>query len=81
MVIVASRRETSAHLNRLFASHVLSHAGPAPGARLRVEIASPADKGLQAVDCLAWSFFRKYEFGDSSYADMVGGIVAEESQV
>jgi hypothetical protein len=50
------------------------------GIEIEIDIKAPSrEKGLQAVDCLAWSFFRKYEHMDSSYAEIVAGIVAEES--
>jgi hypothetical protein len=52
------------------------------GIDVTIEIKTPhQEKGLQAVDCLAWSFFRKYEYGDSSYADIVASRVIEENSL
>ena len=80
VTIVASRRETSARLNRSFTNHVQGSPGKPDPVRLMVQVSSPSDKGLQAVDLVSWSLFRKYEGKDSSYADLVSDIVMEESR-
>ena len=62
--VVASQRETSHVLNTNFMSYLTSNVVERHGVSLDVQIKPPsAEKGLQVVDCLAWSFFRKYEYG------------------
>jgi len=80
--VVASQRETSHVLNANFGSYLASKAAEQHSVRLDVQIKpTSAEKGLQVVDCLSWSFFRKYEHGDSTYADLVASRVIEESNV
>ena len=80
--VVASQRETSHVLNANFMSYLTSKAVEQHGVRLDVQIKpTSAEKGLQIVDCLSWSFFRKYEHNDSTYADLVASRVIEESSV
>jgi hypothetical protein len=76
---IASKRETSKILNENFKSYIRGQTIARHGLNVRAEIKTTSqDKGLQAVDCLAWSFFRKYEHGDSSYADIVAEKIIEE---
>jgi hypothetical protein len=77
---LASKRETSKFLNENFKAYIEGQTAERHGLEISVDIKTPSqDKGLQAVDCLAWSFFRKYEHDDSTYADMVSEITIEES--
>jgi hypothetical protein len=44
----------------------------AKGVDFEPEVARPADnKGLQAVDFVAWALGRKYEYGETTYADII----------
>jgi hypothetical protein len=80
--LVASQRETSSFLNANFKSYIHEFAGRRPGVALDVVIApTSAHKGLQVVDCVSYSFFAKYEHGDSSYADLIASRVVEETHV
>jgi len=80
--VVASQRETNRALNDNFLAYLTRRAAERHGPRLTVEIRpAMAVKGLQVVDCLSWSFFRKYEHGDPTYADMVAGRVIEEYSI
>jgi len=77
--VIASQRETSRGLNEDFLAYITSRSTSRQGPDLTVEIKpASAVKGLQVVDCLSWSFFRKYEYGDSSYADLVAAKVIDE---
>jgi predicted membrane GTPase involved in stress response len=41
-----------------------------------VEVSTPAsEKGLQAIDFISWSLWRKYEFGETEYADIIADKV------
>jgi len=80
--VVASQRETSPFLNANFAAYLTSNAVDEHGIDLVVEIKpASAEKGLQVVDCVSWGLYRKYESGDSSYADIIAGRIIEESSI
>ena len=80
--VVASQRETSRTLNDTFVAYLARRASERIGPRLTVDIQpAAAAKGLQIVDCLSWSLFRKYEYGDSSYADIIAAKVIEEYSI
>ena len=79
---VASRRETSKFLNDNFVNYLNSQTSFNHTLDIRTEIIKPAqEKGLQVVDFVAWSYFRKYEHGDSSYADIIKSITVEEGRL
>jgi len=67
--LIASQSNTNKRLNENFTAVVLDGSKPV---NLAVEIKKPFDeKALQAVDFIAWSFGKKYEHGDSSYAEII----------
>jgi hypothetical protein len=79
--LVAARRETKRLLNERFTDYLQEHVR-STDVELVVDIQDPsAEKGLQVADCLAWSFFRKYEHGDDGYSGIVEELVKEESRV
>jgi len=50
--------------------------------RLEIDIKTPhEEKGLQVADCISWSVFRKYEFSDRTYYDLIKGKIAEENML
>jgi len=72
MRLIASQRETRSDLNRQFTDYLMDHVITPPGVDLSVEIAHMSNqKGLQAVDLISWSYFRKYEYGDPEYAALI----------
>jgi hypothetical protein len=74
--LIPSKMETNKNRSGQFKSIVL---GGVASENLSVNPAKPADdKGLQAVDFVSWSLFRKFEYGDYSYADIIGEKVARE---
>ena len=78
--MVASQRETSPFLNANFTTFLTSSAAENRGIDLKVEIRpSSADKGLQVVDFVSWGVFRKYEYGDPSYAQLISDRIVDES--
>ena len=80
--VIASQRETSRSLNDSFVAYLTARSAERRGPGLTVEIMPARSvKGLQVVDCLSWSFFRKYELGDSTYADIVAEKVIDESSI
>jgi len=47
---------------------------------LRIAIRTPfEEKALQAVDFVSWSVFRKYEYGDDSYYNLIKSKIVEEN--
>ena len=79
---VASKRETSKFLNENFANYINTQVSGNHKINITVDIKKPAEeKGLQVVDCVVWSYFRKYEHTDSSYADVVKSITVEEGKL
>jgi hypothetical protein len=74
--LVASQKDTNKLHKIQFITVVKDGASPE---LLEVEIEKPAhEKGLQAVDFVAWSFWRKYEKGDAEYADILAAKVLAE---
>ena len=77
--LIASRRETKRLLSIEFVEYLRSHVSHTPAAGLVIEVADPSsEKGLQAVDCVSWCLFREYEYGDSTYADLIRPKVVTE---
>jgi hypothetical protein len=47
---------------------------------MEVSIKSPhEEKSLQVVDFVSWAIFRKYEYGDDSYYNLIKNKIAEEN--
>lgn len=80
MILVASKRETNVFLNENFKNYLETQAKSSHNYKLKIEIKTPSeDKGLQVVDFCAWSFYRKYQHGDESYAKHLSAKVIEEN--
>jgi len=79
---IASKRETNKFLNENFSSYLQQQTQDNHKLQLDIKIAKPAEaKGLQIADFVAWSYFRKYEHKDSSYADILESITVEEGKL
>jgi F0F1-type ATP synthase gamma subunit len=79
---VASKRETSKFLNENFSEYLTNQTKSNHKLNISIDILTPSqEKGLQAVDQIAWSFFRKYEHDDASYAAIIRNKVVEESEL
>jgi hypothetical protein len=78
--LIASRRETNKFLNQNFCNYITSQVQNNHKLDIKVEIKPPhEEKGLQAVDFICWSIFRKIEHGDESYANLIKQKIVEES--
>ncbi len=78
--LIASRRETNKFLNQNFTDYLRRQMEENHGLKLRVSIKTPhEEKCLQAVDMVSWAIFRKYEYGDESYAKILDPVIVEES--
>ncbi len=80
IILVASKRETNKFLNQNFHDYIRRQLKSNHGTEIAVEIKTPAEeKCLQAVDIASWSIFRKYEYGDDSYYQILKQIIIEEN--
>jgi len=78
--LIASRRETNKFLNENFKDYLTKQVRNNHRGNIKISIkTSDREKGLQAVDFLSWSLFRKYEKGDDSYYNLFKSKVVEES--
>jgi len=80
IILVASRRETNKFLNENFRDYLHRQIKSNHGAEFKVEIKTPAqEKCLQAADIASWSIFRKYEYSDDTYYQILKPIIVEEN--
>jgi hypothetical protein len=78
--LIASRRETNKFLNLNFKNYLENQVAANHNINLTIEIKTPSEeKGLQAVDMLSWAIFRKYEYGDDSYYNIIKDVIIEEN--
>ena len=78
--LIASRRNTSKHLNKQFSDNVISKVPK--DIILDVSIEKPSDdKCLQAVDFISWSFWHKHENEDSTYCDIISDKIICEYEM
>lgn len=77
---VASRRETNKFLNLNFKNYLENQSRNNHKLPITVKIKTPAEeKCLQAIDFISWSIFRKYEYGDDSYYNIIKELIIEEN--
>jgi len=78
--LIASRRETNKFLNENFKDYLNSQVEKRHKIKMEVLIKSPhEEKSLQAVDFMSWAIFRKYEYGDDSYYNIIKDKIVEEN--
>mgnify|MGYP001615995040 FL=1 len=80
--LIASRRETNKFLNENFKNYLTNQARNNYRVDIKIEIKTPyEEKGLQAVDFISWAIFRKYEYGDDSYYNIIKEKIMEENSL
>ncbi len=80
ITLIASRRETNKFLNENFKSYLSNQIKNKHKLDLEVIIKTPSEeKSLQAVDFISWAIFRKYEYGDDGYYNIIKNKIAEEN--
>ncbi|GAB6271000.1 MAG TPA: hypothetical protein DHO02_04665 [Syntrophaceae bacterium] len=80
IMLIASKRETNKFLNENFSSYLNRKVTDMHNIEFTVEIKTPADeKCLQVVDFVSWAIFRKYEYGDDGYYNLIKEKVMEEN--
>lgn len=78
ITLVASRRETNKFLNDNFKNYLRAQVKNNHRLDLQIEIKAPeSEKCLQAVDFICWAIYRKREFGDDSYYELIGRKIKE----
>ncbi len=78
--IIASRKETNKFLNQNFKFYLQSNIAKNHNINVTISIKTPAqEKALQAVDFVSWAIFRKHEYGDEIYYDIIKENIIEEN--
>lgn len=78
--LIASRRETNKFLNENFKNYLNQQVKANHEVNIEVKIKTPhEEKSLQAVDVASWAIFRKYEYGDPKFYNLLKPIIIEES--
>lgn len=77
--LVASRRETNKFFNENFRQYLERQILDHHQLNLTVKIKTPSEeKVLQAVDFASWAIFRKYEYKDDTYYQLLKESIVEE---
>ena len=80
ITLIASKRETNKFLNENFSRYLNNKVTNTHNIQFTVNIKTPAEeKSLQVVDFVSWALFRKYEYGDESYYDLIKEKIIEEN--
>ena len=80
ILLIASRRETNKFLNQNFKNYLNNQITNRYKANVKVVIEIPREeKSLQAVDFASWAIFRKYEYRDDSYYNLIKNKIVEEN--
>ena len=78
--LIAARRETNKFLNENFKQYLKGQAEIKHEQAMTIEIKTPAEeRALQAVDCVSWAIFRKWEYRDEAYYNTIRGKIIEEN--
>jgi undecaprenyl pyrophosphate synthase len=78
--LIASRKDTNKFLNSNFKKYLEFQAGRNHKLKLNVLIKTPQnEKCLQAVDFVSWAIFRKHEFDDEYYYEIIKEKIVEEN--
>lgn len=78
--MIAAQRETNRFLNQNFKEYLANQASNTHKVKIKVEIATTAqEKALQVADFVSWAIFRKYEYNDDSYYNIIKEKIIEES--
>ncbi|MBM4140301.1 MAG: DUF3800 domain-containing protein [Nitrospira sp.] len=78
--IIASRKETNKFLNQNFKTYLQSQMTETHDIDVSISIKTPAEeKALQAVDFISWAIFRKHEYRDATYYNIIRKNIIEEN--
>ena len=77
---IASKRETNKFLNENFRNYLNNQMKDRHKIDIKIYIKTPfEEKTLQAVDFASWAIFKKYEYGNDSYYNMIKNKIVEEN--
>lgn len=80
LLLIASKRETNRFLNQNFRIYLNRQLKNYHRVDLAIEIKTTyEEKCLQAVDFVSWAIFRKYEYDDNSYYNLIKNKIVEEN--
>lgn len=78
--LIASKRETNKFLNENFRNYLKEEVKNTHKLDVYMEIKMPAEeKALQAVDFVSWAIFRRLEYGDDRYCNLIKNKIVEEN--
>ena len=80
VAFIASKRETNRFLNENFKEYLEKQVMANHRQQIGIEIKTPAqEKCLQLVDFVCWAMYRKRQWGDNSYYDLIKKKIVEEN--
>ncbi len=80
--LVIDKRYTNSHLRRLLEKAIRDEVESLPRHNILIQQEnSVTNKGLQAVDAIAWALFEKYERGDTRFYEAVAPNIIKEMLV
>jgi len=78
--LIASRRETNKFLNENFKTYLNNQAKNRHKIDMEILVKTPfEEKSLQVVDFACWAIFRKYQYGDDSYYNVIKDKIIDEN--
>jgi len=78
--LIASKRETNKFLNENFKNYLNTQVKNKHKVSINIAIKSPSEeKSLQTVDFVSWAIFRKYQYSDDSYYNLIKNKIVEEN--
>ena len=78
--LIASKRETNKFLNENFKNYLNTQLKNYHKIDIEVIIKTPfEEKSLQAIDFISWAIYRKYEYGDEDYYNLIKSKIIEEN--
>lgn len=78
--LVVSQRETNKFLNQNFEAYLIGQTYKNHKAEIHIEIKTPhSEKCLQIVDFVCWAIFRKREWDDETYYNLIKQKIVEEN--
>lgn len=80
VTFIASQRETNRLLNENFKNYIAKKINEHHNLNIQTIVSHPSNhKGLQVVDACSWAVFRKYEYKDNSYYNIIKNHIIEDS--
>lgn len=80
--LIAAQRETNKILNEQFQSYTFHKVKKDHAIHINVDIKPPSkEKCLQVADFVSWASFRKYEYNDSGFYDIISEKVIEDREL